>query len=260
MNSTRPCLQMVDTSLDFHLAALHEFPEGWAVLQQELHRAKDVHTHCVGHQLVFDQAPGHQAPLQPALATPDKPTSRPSSALPALLEALPFLLARYVAVAPATAPHLVWPITKINLDPNLPTAELQATNHAAFRMGASVACIPQDKQITWHGIEHGVNWHTGICAAKDGGVGCLPMAHQSFTHLESGVLGQRSTNSKALVTCLQHLQSFLGRNCTVYRCAHSVLTLCRQGHSQKSGHPDESWMEEAQGWFSKGWTAVENVP
>jgi hypothetical protein len=41
------------------------------------------------------------------------------------------------------------------LGAQLATAELQAANHAAFRMGASVACIPQDKQVTWHGIK---NW------------------------------------------------------------------------------------------------------
>ena len=73
------------------------------------------------------------------------------------------------------------------------TAEFQASNHAAFSMGASVACIPQHKQITWHCIKNCVDRHTRICTAQDGCMWCLPVGHQSLPHLASGMLGQRST-------------------------------------------------------------------
>ena len=47
-------------------------------------------------------------------------------------------------------------------------------------MRASVAGIPQDKQVARHGIKHGVNWHAGISAAQDGSMGSLTMVHQGL--------------------------------------------------------------------------------
>ena len=123
------------------------------------------------------------------------------------------------------------------LGSKLATAELQTAHHAAFGVSASVASIPQHKQITWHGIEHRVNWHTGICTAQDGSVrgpahGSPKLHASSKWHAWPKERPQQSarcqpSGSSKLPQQEQHCLQLCAR--------HAHLGL--QGHSQKCGHP-----------------------
>lgn len=51
--------------------------------------------------------------------------------------------------------------------------QLQASHHTSFRMGASVACIAQHKDIPRHGIKDKLQGSTGVSTADDSSVGRL---------------------------------------------------------------------------------------
>ena len=74
--------------------------------------------------------------------------------------------------------------------------QLQASHHTSFRMGASVACIAQHKDIPRHGIKNKLQGSTGVSTADDSSVGRLTFLEQQAFGTASQMNGISKTLKK----------------------------------------------------------------
>ncbi len=200
-------------TLNFQVATLYQVPQRFAILQQEVDGMEDIHPHAMSHQSLLIHS---HSKLPMSLLCYTRQAHQEAFQCTSCTHGLLALLAIQVSLgSTCNGSTLGMAHHQNQLGTQLATAELQASHHAAFSMRAGVACIPQHKQITWHRIKDSIHRHTRVSTSQDSRMWGLPMTHQCLTHCSSGMLGQRSTHSKALVAKLQHLQGILCKGFTI---------------------------------------------
>ena len=86
-----------------------------------------------------------------------------------------------------------------------PSTELQTPKNASLSVGACVASITQNKEISGQSIKNSLQWHSWISASHNSSVGCLALQCQCLSHAAVYLSDQWSSYSKALIPFLQHL-------------------------------------------------------
>ena len=75
----------------------------------------------------------------------------------------------------------------------------------SLSVGACVASITQNKEISGQSIKNSLQWHSWISASHNSSVGCLALQCQCLSHAAVYLSDQWSSYSKALIPFLQHL-------------------------------------------------------
>mmetsp|Transcript_13740 Transcript_13740/g.32771 ORF Transcript_13740/g.32771 Transcript_13740/m.32771 type:complete len:322 (+) Transcript_13740:279-1244(+) len=115
-------------------------------------------------------------------------------------------------------------------------AELQASHDAAFRVHASVACVSQHKQVAGQSVEHQLQRHARVCAAKDGRVRGLSHRRQGASHLGINTSSNRRANSKPLIALLQQFQCLRRRHGRILWSSHAMgANECRSSRGAAHG-------------------------
>mmetsp|Transcript_65697 Transcript_65697/g.104373 ORF Transcript_65697/g.104373 Transcript_65697/m.104373 type:complete len:354 (-) Transcript_65697:68-1129(-) len=204
----RSSLQVVDATLDLNLSSLDHLADTFAEAQEKVHGVEHVHLHSMSGHFIRACCWSHL--LCGFLGHGAKILEQP-------LQSASCHLLSWLRIQVGLGRSVNGTALGVAQDQNqaaaeLSGAELQTANHRSFRMCASVSGVPQHENVTWHGVENGLQRRARIGATNDGGVRCLAILHQLLTCCRLGLGTQGTAIHEATIALLQQLHRLLRRH------------------------------------------------